>query len=88
MSGATLGDGSLDLGRSHRHAIAFDKLCVPGDRLTVDPDEEVLRLAVRQLLVEQLFGSKSILDVDEVSEAGSVIVDEHNSHWCSLSCRC
>jgi hypothetical protein len=65
----------LDLGRGHAHAVAFLQDGVPRHRLAVDADEIVGRLAVGELLGEQLLDSDGGLDFDVIGEARAVVVD-------------
>ncbi len=53
---------------------------VAGNRLSVDADEIVAGLAVRQTLREELGDTAAGLDFDMVGEAATEVVDEKDLH--------
>lgn len=71
---------ALDLDGSDANAIALVKDLVAGNRLPVDADEIVARLAFRQALREKSGDAGAGLDLDMVGETAAEVVDEKDLH--------
>ena len=70
--------GALDLGGRHGDAIPVLQLVVGRDRLAVDPDEEVVGVAVALRVPEERHDSGVIIDPLVVCKTGAVVIDEKN----------
>ncbi len=63
---AGLGGCSLDLGRGHGHAVAVLEGLLGGDGLAIDADQEVGRMAIRELLLEEVLHGGAFGDLDVI----------------------
>jgi hypothetical protein len=74
------GSCPLDLGRRKRDPLAFAKHIARRRRLAIDADQVVLRLAVRNAVVEQLSDCSPFGDLDVIGKAATVVVDVEAFH--------
>src|SRR3569832_477336 len=76
--------GPFDLRRGDRDTITLLQDLIRRNRLTVHPDQVVVRLARLHLLVEQVLDGRAIRDLNVVRESAAVVVDEQDTHEMSF----